>query len=252
MAFGKRGAASANPRPVIQQEAHLSSSSSDSSSSFPTEAIKLAVGVLMAIGLFYTATHFLREHEKHRDETFGQAPNEASLQKARSDTSLVARDLYNKCPIPKSEGVMIGGPGSFRQQSLQIVGGKLGRHVKFIDCVMRNERQRLCDSDARTELVGQIGGYINLRNEFLFFRDRLAPSHFDNVVDQLSSKTPQADKMKRFEQAADKRVLDALNDLILAGYFIPEREYGGFFGTSIPKVFKGKLIDPIPGRNPCQ
>ncbi|MCH9808391.1 MAG: hypothetical protein K0U74_11715 [Alphaproteobacteria bacterium] len=251
MAFGKRGTNPPASRHVVREELSLEEPQTPGFR-FPSEAVKFVFGVLMAIGLFYTAIHFLRQNEQHRNDTFGNAPNEASLRRARADTSLVARDLYNKCPIPKSGGVMIGGPGSFRQQSLQIVGNKLGRHVVFIDCVMRNERQRLCDPNQRSELVGQIGGYIKLRNEFLFFRDRLAPSHFDTVVDKLSHGKPQADQLKAFELTADRRVLEALNDLILAGYFIPKREYGGFFGTSIPKVFKGKLIEPIPGRNPCK
>lgn len=252
MSFGKRGANSGRAvnTPVAEPE---ESGWSRGDSGWLGEFVKLLMGIILAIGVFYAAIGSLRQYEKHRDDTFGDAPNEASLRRARNNSSVVAQDLYNKCPIPSTAGVQIGMQGSFRQQALQSLGGQLHKQIVFLDCLMRRERQRFCKKEARAELVDQLNGYIALKNEFIFFRDQMGPSQFDIVSEKLMNAQVEAGRVKYLVGPdVDNWVIEALNDLILAGYFLPDREYAGFFGPAIPGEFKGQLIDPIPGRDPCK
>lgn len=244
MTFGRRSARSNYdgapvPPPIVEK------------SSYSGEAIKLVVGIIGAVGLFFLFVSGMRQYESHRDETFGDAPHQAALRQATRNTSAASERLRNKCPIPKT-GARIGGPGSYRQKGIDDLEYDLVMHAKYLDCVMREERPRLCQAGARTELIELLKGYSNLQRSIVVWKKNVPQSQFDNVLDQLRSSKKQKEKRKRGFESMDREILKGLNDLILAGYVIPKRDFTSYFGPGVPKQFRGKLIDPIPGRNPCK
>ncbi|MEQ8823767.1 MAG: hypothetical protein RIC14_05280 [Filomicrobium sp.] len=244
MTFGKRSSRSEHvstpiPPNIAEQ------------STYSGEALKLVIGIVGAVGLFFLAIAGLRQYESHLDETFGDAPHQAALRQASRNTSAASERLRNKCPIPQT-GARIGRPGSFRQKVIDDLEYDLVMHAKYLDCVMREERPRLCNAAARSELIELLQGYSNLQRSIVVWRKNVPQSHFDNVLEKLRSSKKQKESRKRGFENMDREILKGLNDLILAGYVIPSRDFTGFFGPGVPKQFRGKLIDPIPGRNPCK
>lgn len=251
MSFGKRGVkARSAPAATPIRPAASQSGWSRGDPGWLGEFAKLIMGVILAVGLFYAGTAYLRQLEVQRDASFGQEPHDAPLGKLRASNSEFAAALRASCQIPQA-GSQIGLSGSFRQKAAYVFARELRDYVYFLQCAMREQRQRFCVADERKQLVEQLTAFAELKAKFYYWRDQAPASQFDLVQERLMASDKDAERMKLVDAVLDNVVKDSLNDLILAGYFIPEREFAGFFGPVIPDEFKGQLIEPIPGRDPC-
>lgn len=252
MSFGKRGAYSNAANKASSSRPRAEESGwSRGDPGWLGELGKMVIGAILAFGFFYAGTAYLQHLEGQRDASFGQEPHDVPLNKLRASSSQFAAALRAECPIPQPRS-QVGLNGSFRQNVAYIFARELRDYVSFLDCAMREQRQRFCLSEERAQLVAQLQAFADLKGKFRYWRDQAPASRFDLIQEELQGTGKNSEKMKQVDAILDNKVKDGLNDLILAGYFLPKRDFASFFGSTMPREFKGQLIEPIAGRNPCK
>ncbi|MEO1543447.1 MAG: hypothetical protein AAFR75_05440 [Pseudomonadota bacterium] len=194
----------------------------------------------------------MRSVGKQIDESFGNSPIEASVARIKHGNSDWATQLRMVCPLvkPKPPRLPLGLLGDEVLMAYELTG-----YVNYVDCAMRNQRQRFCDKHARARLVEEIRAYIAQHKEFLFIR-QLARKGIANqgphVRLAMGADLKATNAMTgSITHEIDLRIAAGLNDLIGAGYFSPW-DFGGFLFPAVPRELSNTLRFQTTGERPCQ
>lgn len=154
-------------------------------------------------------------------------------------------------------------PLTGEQQHIFAEGDSVRRVAAHIVCQMSNERDRFCRPEARSDLVGQVKGYLALRRSGLRTVARytnMAPAQLEAIY-QEASRQPEHETHRNPNDprvvaavvalvAVDKDLVVSLRRLIEDGY-ISTTDFAGFLGMFMPTELEPLLAGlEVKGR-PC-